>query len=107
MTNDNSYVPKGQRIMDSFTMPCAPTTQNEKLVRKACEKRIDELNAEARRFNRNADEPDEKGKKFETRYHCNMQYEVILGMDNIRVNVSGATPKDFVMIGIHFNELIA
>lgn len=98
MTNANSYVKKQESALSSFTLPCKNTKHNVKLAEKACEMRVDELNQEADIFNNEVI-------KSEVRYHCNLRCEVIAGLDNIRVNVYGATPKDMVMIGRYFTQL--
>jgi len=87
-------------FMHSFTMPCAPTERNEKMVRTACEMRCEDLRNEAALNNR---ENETSGSKV--RHSCTLKYEVSIGMNNIRVNLYGGTTKDAMMIGYNFCTL--
>lgn len=82
MSRDNSF-------MLSFTMPCSISDRNERMVKKACEVRHEELRDLAAKENQS----------------CDFKYEVISSMDNIRVNLYSATTKDAMMIGYNFCAL--
>lgn len=88
-------------------MPCDPTERNLAMAKQACRMRIDDLNNQAAKHNKELDDEYklDRTKRIETRHHCNLTYEVALGLNNIRVNVSGATAKDIAMIGYNFCAL--
>ena len=105
MSENNWYVPKS--MMHSFTMPCEPTERNLKMVEQACRMRVDDLNNQAAEHNLIIDEDYKKDrtKKSEMRHHCNLSYEVQIGLHSIRVNLTEGTAKDAMMIGYNFCAL--
>lgn len=107
MSNENSYVPKSTATMYSFTMPCDPNERNRQQVDQACRMRIDDLNNQASSYNKALDEEYkiDRTSRTETRHHCNLTYEVIVALENIRVNLYGGNAKDAMMIGYNFCSL--
>lgn len=70
--------------------------RNLRIIKKACEMRLEELQNEAIAHNKLMDEAPVKSK---TRHMVNFSFEVIEGMDNVRVNLYGGTTKDAITIG--------
>lgn len=76
-------------LIHSFTMPCGVSKRNELLVKKACEIRHEQLQKQAAKQEQ----------------ACNFKHEVVIGMNDILVNVYNASAQDVMMIGFHFNSL--
>lgn len=72
----------GNLSIHSFAMEVTGQ-RNYRVVQKACEMRLEELQQLAQK-----DKQD-----------CNFKFEVIEGMDTVRVNLYGGNTKDAVMIG--------
>lgn len=87
-------------MIHSFTMPCDYTLQNVAMVEQACAMRVEELNNNASRFNKES-----QSGGSSVRYHCDLRCEVMPGLDKIRVNLYGGTAKDAMMIGYNFCAL--